>query len=231
MIRTVSRTAKGKRLYKNADGTFTHIREVQTTIEQNIGHALKIVTDLPYAHQKHVASRLLDMVRLRIENGEGNLGYISEPLNAALPLDAVASNRTAVAEAAARRFEDIEEYDELNDIIALMDFICAAPGATSNYLLERVGAKIKKKADAIFDYDILEANNEDEVEDLRDVARKMEKIFNITLDPIYDRLDSKEEELRDRFDEDRDEDDERGSHASIEATDEEIWSMFGTLME
>jgi hypothetical protein len=189
------------------------------------------VTELPYTHQKHVASRLLDMVRLRIENGEGNLGYISEPLNAALPLDAVASSRTAVAEAAARRFEDIEEYDELNDIIALMDFICAAPGATSNTLVERVGAKIKRKADAIFDYDISEANNEDDIEDLQDVARKMENVFNITLDSIYERLDDKEEELRERFDGDPDEDYERGSHASAEATDEEILSMFGSLLE
>ncbi len=231
MIRTVSRTSKGKRLYKNADGTFMHIPEVQTTIEQNIGHALKVVPELPYTHQKQVASRLLDMVRLRIENGEGNLGYISEPLNAALPLDVVASSRTAVAEAAARRFEDIEEYDELNDIIALMDFICAAPGATSSALIERVGAKIKRKADAIFDYDISEANNEDDIEDLRDVARKMEEVFNITLDSIYERLDSKEEELRDRFDGDPDEDYERGAHASAGATDEEILSMFGSLLE
>jgi len=192
---------------------------------------LKLVTELPYTHQKHVASRLLDMVRLRIENGEGNLGYISEPLNAALPLDSVASSRTAVAEAAARRFEDIEEYDELNDIIALMDFICAAPGATSNTLVDRVGAKIKRKADAIFDYDISEANNEDDIEDLRDVARKMENVFNITLDSIYGRLDNKEEELRERFDGDSDEDYERGSHASAEATDKEILSMFGSLLE
>jgi len=113
----------------------------------------------------------------------------------------------------------------------LMDFICAAPGATSNALVERVGAKIKRKADAIFDYDISEANNEDDIEDLRDVARKMEKVFNITLDSIYERLDSEEEELRDRFDGDPDEDYERGSHASAGATDEEILSMFGSLLE
>jgi len=233
MIRTVLRTAKGRRLYKKPDGSFMHIREVETTIEKNIAHALKVARDFPNTHQKYVASRLLDFERARIENGTGDLGDISEPLNAALALDAVASSRTAVAEAAARKFENVEQYqyEELNDIIALQDFICAAPGAVSNALVERVRAKIKKDADVIFDWNISQADDEEEIEDLRNVADTMEKVFSVALNSIYEQLDEKEEELRNHSDEHPDEDYEESYHARTEATDEEILSMFGSLLE
>ncbi len=231
MIRTVLRTAKGRRLYRKADGSFKHFREFQTPIEKNIAHALMVARDLPNTHQKYVASRLLDFVRSRIENGEGNLVDISEPINAALPLDVVASSRTLVVEAVARKFEDIEQYDELNDIIALQDFIGVAPGAASNALVERVRAKITEEADVIFDWYISEADDDDEIEHLRSVANRMERVFNVALDSIYKRLDEQEEELRNRFDEHPDEDSEEGYHASTEATDEEILSIFGSFLE
>ena len=231
MLRTVSRTAKQWRLHKLADGSFMRGNQVQTTVEKNITHALNVVAKSTDMDQKYVTTRLLEFERSRIENGEGDLSDVSGALDAAVAMDGVAPSRAAVVEAVAQRFEDIEEYEELDDIIALQDFIGVAPKAVSDNLVNRVRANIKKETDAIFDWNISQANDEEEIERLRSVANRMEETFNVTLDSVYERLDEREEEILNQFDEPPDDWDERGRSASKDATDAEILSMFGSFLD
>jgi len=231
VVRTVARTAKQWTLFKNPDGSLMGANQVQTTVEKNISHALIIAKDLPSVQQKYVASHLLALERSRVENGEDVLGHISEALNAALPLAGVARNRTVVVEAVAQRFEDIEEYGELNDIIALQDFIRVAPKAVSKTLIERVRTEIKEEPDIIFDWYISEANDPHEIQRLRSVANRIENDFNVALDSVYERLDEREEEIIRGPDELPDDWEERDSEPSTDATDGEILSMFGSFLE
>ena len=231
VVRTVARTAKQSRLFKKADGSFMGASQVQTTVEKNIAHALIVAKDLPDMQQNYVASHLLALERSRIEDGEGVLGDVSEALNAALPLTGVARSRTAVVEAVAQRFEDIEQYGELNDIIALQDFMRVAPKAVSNTLIERVRAEIKEEADVIFEWYISEADDRYEIERLRSVATRMETVFGVALDSVYERLEDREEELASGFDEVPDDWEEAGTQPPTDATDAEILSMFGGILE
>lgn len=231
VVRTAARTAKQWSLFKKADGSFMGASQVQTTVEKNIAHALIVAKDLPDVQQKYVASHLLALERSRIESGENVLGDVSEALNAALPLAGVARSRAAVVEAVAQRFEDIEEYGELNDIIALQDFIKVAPKAVSNTLMERVRAEIKEEADMIFDWYISEADDRYEIERLRAIANRMEIVFGVALDSVYERLDDREDELARGPDEFPDDWEDEDIQPSTDANDAEILSLFRSFLE
>ena len=231
IIRTVCRTARKKGMIRTSDGNFLFTSRVPTTVEKNIAHALEIVKTFPESHNK-VATQLLEIEESRINNAEGSIGELIEVLRIASDIDQASSYCSKLIEKVARQFESLDEYAELEKIIDLQNFMELAPDKVSEELIEKVKKKIEVDAESIYESEISQAKDDQDIDNIREIATEMKKSFGVSLEEIFDLLDYREEELQAGYDEFLS-DDMYGepSEDTSEADDEEIISIFESFKE
>ena len=134
-VRTVPRTAKRHVMRLESDGGARLLSLVSTTPEKNAAHALRMAKDLPSCHRAVIAEKLVVQEIGRVREGTMILEDLPEVLVASAGLDEVAAVRNQLIEKAGERYEEIEEYDQLEKIIALKNFAEAAPDGVEGDLL------------------------------------------------------------------------------------------------
>lgn len=114
--------------------------------------------------------------------------------------------------------------------MVLHQFMKLVPNAVSKDLVGRVKEKLLTDADSIFDWDISNATDEHEIDELRKKARELEQTFVIDLSLIHEQLDEREEEIQ--FPGEMDDDwFERRERDVQDASDDDILAMFNCLKE
>jgi hypothetical protein len=89
----------------------------------------------------------------------------------------------------------------------------------------------KEEGFDIIDWDISQADDENELDELDNIAAAFERTFNVSLEIIHERIEEAKEELQTRIEEPPDDwyDDE--PKPATDADDTEIIAMFGCLSE
>jgi hypothetical protein len=227
----VMRTAKKRQLYKTTTG-YALSPLVQTSVEENIAHALGVAGHFPETHRENVVRHLLGAETSRVVDGTGNLREVIKTIEASFALEGIDAMRSELIKATAKKFEDeTMGYDELDDIVALCYFIESVPEAVSNHLIDRVKLQLEQDADLIFDWDISSADDEHSISQLREDVSRIEEAFNVELTSVTERLDEREEEIRYNDEEPPDDWDERRDSRSSDASDLDILAMFEGLKE
>ena len=224
------RTAKKRQLYKTSSG-YSLTPLVQTTVEENIAHALGVTSHFPDEYCNGVRRHLLGVATTRIIGGTADLRDVIKVVEASLGFDGLESNRSDLIETAVRKFDEPNNYEEPNDLMALCYFIESVPEVIDTQLIERVKLIIEEEADLIFDWDITSADDEHTISQLREDISRIESAFDVDLVSLRERLDEREEEIKYNDEEPPDDWGERGSSRSPEASDSDILAMFEGLKE
>lgn len=230
-LRAMSRTAKRYFLHFKADGSATTSSHVESTPEVNAAHALRMARQFPSTQAKAIAEGVLEQEEARIVSRLADLGEVPDILCAADVVEGVSPMRDRLVEAARARFEVMAEYEELHNLIALNDFIEAAPGVVSEELLQRVAAILHDESAYVFDWVISQADDEHELSKLQRKARDMEATFGVSLEEIHTRIDNQREEIEAHMADPPDDCYEDREFGAPEAEDGEILSMFASMFE
>ena len=232
IIRSVGRSLKQKRLVRTSAGAFVSESVIEATMEAKVAHALNLAKQLPETVRLELSKRLIDSVTVRVSAGNVILGEVTKTIISALCVDGVSSNTEMLIAATTKRFEDAaKSYEELDEIVALQEFAQSVPLAISPDLVFRVKARLEEDADGIFDYDITQADDENDIGLLREIAHAFEQTFNVDLNSIDERLGEKLDEIRTAIDEPPDNWFERTDDTGSDATDADIVAMFGDFTE
>lgn len=227
----MTRTAKRHFVNIKQDGTGHAVTMISTNLEMNIAHAIRMTADLPDSERTSLAVQVLVHEEKRIEEGTASPSHLPEVLSAATSVPGIEDVTERLINAGARLYDAANEYEELDQFVALKDFIEAAPHGIDEDRIRAIGQKLSKDGDIIFDWDIGQADDDSQLDELDDTAAAFERIFAASLDSIHERIEEKKEELRTRFDEPPDDWYNEGSTKDWEATDSEIVEMFGCLSE
>ena len=123
---------------------------------------------------------------------------------------------------------DFEDYDEIEPIC---QFIQIEPDALSGNFIKSTGKLIQEQAEYIFDWPVSQADDEIDIRNLRESVERFEAVFNIDLQVVNEMIDGQEENIQERFDELPDDWGESKEGSFPDATDEDIFSMFGSLYD
>lgn len=231
VLRTVARTAKRHLVIVRTEGTsITHNMPI-TTPEMNAAHALRMAVDLPTSESITVATQVLYQVEQRIADGTAILGDLPEILIASAQFGEVSASRNRLIDAARRVFESIDDYDELDQFVALKDFLSVVPGSVSKELLDRITERLDEDSDLIFDWEIGNADDENELDELEKTADAFERVFDVSLNNIHERIEERKEELQTSVVEPPDDWQDSKPRQAPDASDAEILAMFGSMFE
>ena len=231
VLRTVSRTAKRHLVRVKNDGTSTTLNMARMTPEMNAAHALRMAADLPPTDGITVATQVLHRMEQRVADGTVILGDLPAILSASAEFGEVSAIRNRLIDAARRAYESIDDYEELDQFLALKDFLSVVPGSVSEELLHRVAKKLDEGSDLIFDWEIDQADDENELDELDRTARSFERVFGVSLNNIHERIEEQKEELQTRVDEPPDDWHDSEPRQAPDASDAEILAMFGSMFE
>jgi len=106
-----------------------------------------------------------------------------------------------------------------------------APGVVSEDLLHRVAMTLDEDSDLIFDWNISDADDENQLDNLVETADEFERVFDVSLEAIHERIEEKRDELRACMDEDPDDWHDREHQKAPAAEDGDIIAMFGGMFE
>jgi hypothetical protein len=232
IARSVGHSLRQKRLLRLSTGTFISRSVVETTLEVKVAHALTIADHLPTTYKVPLSKQLVDTVTARVSAGTAVMGEVHKTIAAAQHVEDAELNTEMLIAATVGCFESTtRQYEQLVDIIALHKFAQCAPRAIKPDLTARVKARLEKDADGIFDNAITEADDEYDIDHLREIVWGFEKTFDVDLSPITDRLEEKLEEISGSVSEQHEDRFERKESAQVDATDADIVAMFAALTE
>ncbi|ACF47373.1 hypothetical protein Paes_2382 (plasmid) [Prosthecochloris aestuarii DSM 271] len=230
-LRTVTRAAKRHFVNIKQDGTGHAVTMISTNLEMNIAHAIRMTADLPDSERTSLAVQVLVHEEKRIEEGTASPSHLPEVLSAATSVPGIEDVTERLINAGARLYDAANEYEELDQFVALRDFIKAAPGAIEEELILAVGEKLSQDADTVFDCEIDQADNDSQLDELEDTATSFELVFGASLESIYELVEERKEELKMLYDEPPNDWHDEDPMRDREATDSEIVEMFGCLSE
>ncbi|AOS83709.1 hypothetical protein BIU88_05830 [Chlorobaculum limnaeum] len=230
-LRTVKRTAKNLVVQINRDGTARVLNLISTNLEQNIVHAIRMSNDLPSFERPSFIVQVLMHEEKRIETGNASLSDLPQVISAVKSVPEVADACERLIDLATKLYEDADEYEDLQQFEDLKNFIKVAPGAIGEDRTQAVKTRLNEEGYDIFDYHISEADDENELDELDNLATDFEQTFDVSLESIHERIEEAKEEIRTRIEEPQDDwyDDE--PKQATDADDSEIVEMFGCLSE
>lgn len=230
ILRTVCRTAKKKRAIVLPDGRLIYTTHVQTSADKNVAHALKFVNEIS-GFPPEVASQLIDFEINRLQNDKISLDDLNVVLNVSKKNTNATDNHQELVELSVKKYEDLEGYDELENIVCLQNFIQEFPGIVSKSLVDKVKEIIQDDSELIFDNDISNASDDQDIDRIRGIIYKMESVFDVSLDYVSDWLDDKEREIQTEFYEPPDDMYGKEANRNNDVSDTEIVSIFESFKE
>ncbi|MBN1182045.1 MAG: restriction endonuclease [Bacteroidales bacterium] len=226
ILRTVFRNAKTKTIEFKSDGTTQLVASVQNSIEKNVLHSLQIIDSLPINIKKVIISTLFMQINVNIGQGNGNMAEIVKLLLAFKQSNLPKYQLDKLSNSISNRFDEIEDMENLDDALAFGEFYQLRKDFIKESLFEKIQQKIQEEYEYLFDYDITNANDDYEIRSIRKTARQLETQLGVSLYDVFERLDSKEKEINETFDEPSDDYYNNRSKTIIVATDAEITGMF-----
>ena len=167
----------------------------------------------------------------RLSGGYAVLADLPMILAASDNIPEIEATRNRLIIAASVAFEANVIYEELEDIVALKDFIEVAPEAVSEALIQRVREILENNCDEIFDSNITNADDENELDDLEKTVSAIENVFNLRLEHIQELIEEQKEQIRMQIDGPPDDWYERNAEELVDATDADIVAIFGSMFE
>ena len=231
VLRTISQTAMRHTLFSKADGTWGVSNLVTTTVEMNAAHAMKMTKALSPKYGIMIAEGVLRKEEERLSGGYAVLADLPLILAASDNIPEIEATRNRLIIAASVAFEANVIYEELEDIVALKDFIEVAPEAVSETLIQRVREILENNGDEIFDSNITNADDESELYDLEKTVSAIENVFNLRLEHIQELIEEQKEQIRMQIDGPPDDWYERNAEELVDASDADIVAIFGSMFE
>jgi len=230
-LRTVTRATKKPILRINRDGTARVSHLIFTSVEQNIVHAIRMSNNLPSLERASFIVQVLMYEEKRIITGNVNLSALPQVISAAKSVPEISDACERLIDLATKLYEDADEYEDLQQFEYFKNFVKVAPGAIGKDKTQAVNTRLNEEGYDIFDYHISEADDENELDELDNLATDFEQTFDVFLESIHDRIEEAKEEIRARIEEPPDDwyDDE--PKQARDADDTEIVEMFGCLSE
>jgi hypothetical protein len=229
-IRTVTRTAKRHDLYFK-DGSAQILNLVRTTFEKNAEHVLNMAKDLPENQAQEIAETVIRKLDRRVKDGKVDLTEMPKILQVLNNIAGIDHLILSMVESVSRAFEEVNDYDDLDQLSALEEFINLDLNIKNSLaLIEFAKNSLEHNSDILFDSKITEADDEYELERLEEKAAFFEETFGVLLDHIFERIEEKKEELKEDFDPTEDWEEPKISSES-DANDKEIVSMFESMFD
>jgi len=230
-LRTVSRTAKRHVLRTKADGTAMVLPLVATTFELNATHALHMTKDLSPQQAVAIGDEILQREKKRLETGKAVLSDLPKLVAASAHISEVKAAWEELVSTAVATYDQLELYEELDDIVALKDFIKVVPGAVPETLIQRVRQTLEEQGYEIFDWKISSADDEIELETIEETVADLEEVFDVPLVGISEEIEEQKEEIQRLGTEPPDDWFDREPVEAGDAGDNEIVEMFGSMVQ
>lgn len=232
VIRTVSRVATRHEFHIKSDGTFAMSNLASTSPEENVIHALKMAAGLSHQQRNEIAEHVLIMTTNRIMEGVAGLERIPEIISLSAQIKEVSAMRYQLIEATRKRFEAIGNYNNLDEIVAFMDFLKSEPQASNQNLINRVAKELVQKSEEIFDGVIFDIVDENKLDELVEEIHALEESFVVSLDNILEKIEEQKDELSKNFQENSYDWYDGGDRKTGDNyRDEEIITMFCSMFE
>jgi hypothetical protein len=228
-IRTVTRIAKSHYLYFRSDGTATAGIMIHTSVELNVAHAISMAEGLPSSERAIIATQILECEERRIKASIASLSDLPRVLSVAKSIPEVTDITMRLIDASVSLYGDANDYEKLQQFVALKDFVAAAPSAIDECDLQTIGEKLSEDGSVIFERDISQADDERELNELERIATAFELTFGASLDTVYELIGEKKEELQKTMDEPHDDCLESEPEETHDAGDSEIIEMFESI--